>query len=88
MLQQLLIPVEVDRILRYRFGRSERLAKRGKLPHIRLPDGSIRFRQGDVEQMIGGTSTTVADTRSPQIEKAGSELATETQQHNWKDCIL
>ena len=40
---RLLLPAEVDLLLRYPPGRSERLARRGKLPHVALPDGVIRF---------------------------------------------
>ena len=49
---RLLMPIEVDRILRYPAGRYERLAKRGKLPCVRLPGGTIRFRELDVERLI------------------------------------
>jgi len=52
MMNGLLIPIEVDRIFRYRPGKAERLAKRGKMPHIVLPDGSIRFRQEDIEHLL------------------------------------
>lgn len=39
----LLIPSEVDRLLRYPRGRAVRLAKSGRLPAVFLPDGEIRF---------------------------------------------
>jgi predicted site-specific integrase-resolvase len=52
MVAQLLIPVEVDRLLRYRAGTAERLARRGKLPHIALPDGSIRFQETEIEALL------------------------------------
>ena len=42
------IPGKVDEALGWPFGRSERLAKLGRLPHYRLPDGSIRFRLDEV----------------------------------------
>ena len=60
MTTRLLIPIEVDRILRYRAGRSERLAKRGKLPHVVLPSGEIRFRESDVERLFSQPETQVA----------------------------
>jgi predicted site-specific integrase-resolvase len=63
MVNELLIPIEVDRILRYKPGKAERLAKRGKLPHVRLPDGTIRFRESDVEQLL---MSSVAGVRSAQ----------------------
>lgn len=52
---QLLKPREVDLLLRYPAGRAARLAKRGLLPSIRLPDGEIRFRETDVRKIITDT---------------------------------
>jgi hypothetical protein len=43
---------EIDKRLTWPLGRSERLARRGKLPHVLLPDGSIRFEWVDIEQLI------------------------------------
>ncbi|MEM8493865.1 MAG: hypothetical protein AAF916_10825 [Planctomycetota bacterium] len=40
---ELLTPAEADRLLRYPRGRSARLARRGLLPHLALPDGEVRF---------------------------------------------
>lgn len=54
MFAQLLIPVEVDRLLRYRAGTAERLARKGILPHISLPDGSIRFYETEIEAILHG----------------------------------
>ena len=48
----LLMPREVDRLLRYPRGRSVRLAKSNKLPHIRLPDGEIRFIESEIEKLL------------------------------------
>ena len=52
MKHQLLLPDEVDRLLRYPPGRSERLARRGKLPHIQLPDGAIRFEPEAIDGIV------------------------------------
>jgi len=52
MSQNLLTPAEVDAILRYPFGKSKRLARKGRLPHILLPDGSIRFARRDIEAFL------------------------------------
>jgi hypothetical protein len=49
----LLTPIELDGLLRYPRGRSQRLARRQLLPHITLPDGAIRFRPADVEKLLG-----------------------------------
>ena len=50
--KKLLTGYEVDSILRYAQGRAERLARRGKLPHVLLPGGDIRFRADDIENLI------------------------------------
>jgi hypothetical protein len=59
----LLMPHDVDRILRYPSGRSERLAKAGKLPCIRLPDGSIRFDEDQIKTLL-------AANRIPEVSNA------------------
>lgn len=50
----LLVPPEVDQLLRYPIGRSERLAKQNKIRHIRLPDGSIRFKKETIDRILQG----------------------------------
>lgn len=50
----LLMPHEVDDLFRYPSGKSERLAKRGQIPCIRLPDGSIRFDRAQIEKLLSG----------------------------------
>ncbi len=45
-------PEVVDRHFAWSPGRALRLARRGKLPHHLLPDGSIRFRIADVEAQV------------------------------------
>ncbi|MDI9430735.1 MAG: MerR family DNA-binding transcriptional regulator [Planctomycetota bacterium] len=54
---------EVDRLLRYPVGRTARLARQGLLPHIVLPDGSIRFTADHVEQIVGGKCTAAPEGR-------------------------
>jgi hypothetical protein len=49
----LLTPEEVDDILRYPNGKSQRLARRDLIPHVKLPDGSIRFRKIEIENIVG-----------------------------------
>lgn len=48
----LLKPAEVDLLLRYPAGRSLKLARAGRLPHIVLPDGSIRFDEAKIEAFL------------------------------------
>jgi hypothetical protein len=48
----LLRPREVDAILRYPTGRTLRLARRGLIPCIVLPDGEVRIRQDVVDALL------------------------------------
>ena len=50
--EPLLLAEDVDRLLNLPPGRAHRLARTGRLPHLVLPDGSIRFRWGDVRARI------------------------------------
>ena len=43
---------EVDRRMNWKPGRAERLARQRRLPHVILPDGSIRFDWGEIEPLI------------------------------------
>lgn len=47
-----LYPEDIDHRLNWPLGRSERLARRGRLPHVRLPDGSIRFEWDSIEALV------------------------------------
>jgi hypothetical protein len=60
-MDSLLCGNEVDRLLKWPLGRADRLARRGRLPHVRLPDGSLRFEWTSIERLIvrvGGSATT------------------------------
>ena len=48
----LLKPREVDLLFRYPAGRSLRLAKAGRMPCVRLPDGEIRFNERDIDKIL------------------------------------
>lgn len=48
----LLDGISVDRRLNLRAGTAVRLARRRKLPHVVLPDGSIRFEWEAVEAIL------------------------------------
>ncbi|QEL15619.1 hypothetical protein [Limnoglobus roseus] len=43
---------EVDRRFLWLTGTAEKLAKKSKLPHYRLPDGSLRFVWAELESLI------------------------------------
>lgn len=49
---KLLYGADVDRRLSWPVGRAERMARRGKLPHVLLPDGAIRFRWSQIVPLI------------------------------------
>ncbi len=51
-MEQFLLPEEIDKILRWRPGKAERLARRGVLPCVRLPNGEIRFIWSDIEKAL------------------------------------
>lgn len=48
----LLYPEDVDRRLNWPLGNTERLARRKRLPHVVLPDGSIRFDWSEIEPLL------------------------------------
>ena len=45
-------PSELDSRLRYPSGRSLRLARKGLIPCLRLPDGEIRFDPEAIERWL------------------------------------
>ena len=47
-----LYPEEIDKRLNWPLGRAERLARRRRLPHVLLPDGSIRFEWGQIKRLL------------------------------------
>lgn len=49
---ELLTERELDKRLRWPLGRAQRLARRGKLPHVLLPDATIRFEWETIEPLI------------------------------------
>ncbi len=49
---ELLKPDEVSLLLRLPEYRLKRLAKAGRIPHIVLPDGEMRFEKHEIEQLI------------------------------------
>jgi predicted site-specific integrase-resolvase len=49
---ELLKPDEVSLLLNWQERRLLRLAKTGRIPHIVLPDGQIRFEQVEIDRLI------------------------------------
>ena len=49
---ELLKGKEVDLILRYPLGKTEKLAKANQIAFIELPGGQIRFDKASIEQLI------------------------------------
>jgi hypothetical protein len=54
----LLFPEDIDARLNWPPGRTSRLARRSKLPHYLLPDGSIRLRWEEVAALVRHISAT------------------------------
>jgi len=48
----LLYPEDVDKRYNWPLGRAQRLARRRRLPHVILPDGSIRFDAEEVDRLV------------------------------------
>jgi hypothetical protein len=48
----LLYPEDIDGRLNWPLGTASRLARRGRLPHYRLPDGSIRLRWSEIKPLV------------------------------------
>jgi hypothetical protein len=48
----LLYPEDVDQRLNWPLGRAERLARQRRLPYVMLPDGTIRFRWEEIENLV------------------------------------
>lgn len=47
-----IFPEDVDTRFGWAPGRAERLARRRQLPHVLLPDGSIRFNWDELESLL------------------------------------
>jgi len=62
----LLYPEDVDQRLNWPLGRAERLARQRRLPYALLPDGSIRFRWEQIEQLILPVLLSAPDTEDRQ----------------------
>jgi len=50
----LLVGAEVDKLFRWPRGRAVRMARRGLLGSVTLPDGSLRFKRDVVERIVNG----------------------------------
>lgn len=60
MSTELLYSDDIDSRLNWPPGRTSRLARKGKLPHYVLPDGSIRLRWEEIEPLVQHVQTTPA----------------------------
>jgi hypothetical protein len=48
----LLCPDDIDARLNWTAGTAQRLARRGRLPHVVLPNGELRFIWGEIVSLI------------------------------------
>lgn len=60
---QLLTPSEIDSRLRYPSGRSVKLARKGLIPSVVLPDGEIRFDPEVIDRWLRDRATNVPTGR-------------------------
>ena len=51
-MKELLKHKQVGRLLQLPFGKALRLARKGKIPHIVLPNDEIRFDPKDIEELV------------------------------------
>jgi len=66
MSTELLYAEDIDFRLNWPPGRTSQLARKGKLPHYVLPDGSIRLRWEEIEPLVQHVQT------APAVAKGGS----------------
>ena len=69
---------ELDLQMRWPAGTSERLAKRARLPHFKLPNGEIRFDLNEIKKLIQHVTPTgapVVSTTPPAASKAVTHTA-------------
>lgn len=52
MTDSLVYPEQIDRRFSWPFGTAARLARRNRLPHYLLPDGSIRLKWEEIEPLV------------------------------------
>jgi len=64
---ELLKPNEVDLLLRYPFGRAVKLARKHLLPHVVLPDGSIRFDARAIKRVVAAGTNTELPSRGAKL---------------------
>lgn len=60
MRTRLITPLELDDWWGYPAGRSSRLAKKGLLPFIKLPDGEMRFDPEVLEKWLSRQTAPIA----------------------------
>lgn len=49
---ELSYPEEIDKRLNWPLGRAAKLARQRRLPHLLLPDGSIRFDWDEIKGLV------------------------------------
>jgi len=60
-----LYPEDIDQRLNWPLGQAQRMARRGQLPHIILPDGALRFEWDAVESLVRRVSPPVKSEAAP-----------------------
>ncbi len=70
-------PSELDRQFGWNTGTARKLAEKGRLPHVLLPDGSIRFEMDQILPLVKRCSPTTE--ASAAIASAAAKWAAEHQ---------
>ena len=71
----LLYPDDIDQKLNWPPGTAQRMARRRKLPHVLLPDGSVRFRWEEVEALLVYVTAIPAGDGQPLPKKGAGHAA-------------
>jgi len=75
-MDRFLTPGEVDELLSLQRGKAKRLAKKGVMPALILPDGTVRFNQELLRDWIlrKTSSRPMASPRGPGLENTALNL--------------
>ena len=70
-MENLLTGFQIDDFFRWTKGRTEKLARLGQLPFVKLPNGDCRFVFAEIEQLIQHVPATTTAIIAPQKKNSG-----------------
>lgn len=68
---ELLLPSEVDARLRLNPGQARRMARRGQLAGVRLPNGEIRIYASELERILADVADLAEDCQTLRLAPGG-----------------